>query len=74
MKPRVFAVIHERSINNHTGFRRLVGENIFEVMNFDLIIEITIDEKGYYIPVKDEVRAEFPTISRAFVVRIILQY
>jgi len=42
MKPKLVAVIHQRSINAVTGLRSLV-ENVFEKVDFELTIEITIE-------------------------------
>jgi len=73
MERKLFAVIDSRSINDSTGLRKLVPDIICDKMPFELIIEVKVSGIDY-TPVDVHVRELFPTINRAFVARLIVQY
>lgn len=73
MKPKLYVVIHPRSVSMQTGLRKLVPEKLFETGGFELMIEVEISPAGY-VPVDKEIFALFSTINPAFVGRVEIRY
>ena len=74
---KMFAVIDHASINNDTGFRKLIDERIFDKIPFELMIEVIespMPGSKDYVPISSRIREKFPEIKRAFVDRLVIQY
>ncbi|MCX6723934.1 MAG: hypothetical protein NT155_02020 [Candidatus Staskawiczbacteria bacterium] len=76
---KAFAVIASSAVNMKTGLRKLVGKelvgkDIFDKVNFVLMIEVSVWPNGGYIPVNEAIRAMFPNIEQAYVDHLVIQY